>query len=262
MQGFAVANFNQDGKSDILLAAGDKLRIIAAGSLVFSAPLAKGAVTPIAADFNLDGKADAAWADVFFNGGLLVFLGNGDGTLQPSVSYPAGVQPYLIAAADFDGDGAQDIVAANLDMSFSVLRNAGDGSFLPPVSTPAVYYAFSMAAGDANGDGNADLLYSPDNSTAMQLMLGQGDGTFQPPEELALSGSRKGISSFSETVTARLLALSTRWRRRNAPWPSATSPATACRTWLSAGAAVQAAGSTCSPGKATGPSIPRSELVW
>jgi hypothetical protein len=42
-----------------------------------------------------------------------VLLGNGDGTFQPVVTYPVGVNPRYIAIGDFTGSGIPDIVTAN-----------------------------------------------------------------------------------------------------------------------------------------------------
>jgi len=44
----------------------------------------------------------------------LVFLGNGDGTLQPQVTYLSGGEDYAtsVAAADFNGDGKPDLAVA------------------------------------------------------------------------------------------------------------------------------------------------------
>jgi hypothetical protein len=39
-----------------------------------------------------------------------VLLGNGDGSFQVAVTFPAGIRPNFAAVADFDGDTVFDLV--------------------------------------------------------------------------------------------------------------------------------------------------------
>jgi len=76
-------------------------------------------------DFNGDGKLDLVTA----NGGsnsVGVLLGNGDGTFQTAVSYPAGSGPVSVTSGDFNGDGKLDLVTANAGSSnVSILLDTG-----------------------------------------------------------------------------------------------------------------------------------------
>jgi hypothetical protein len=76
-------------------------------------------------------------------GGLTVFRGNGDGTFQP---FPqsfstGGSDPLGVAAADLNGDGLVDVVAANTSFNSTgpgtvgVLLNNSSGSFATLTST-------------------------------------------------------------------------------------------------------------------------------
>ena len=61
-------------------------------------------------EFSLDGIAvGTGEASVY------VYLGNGDGTFQPPLSFPTGGHPWLILTADFNGDGHLDILTSNWD---------------------------------------------------------------------------------------------------------------------------------------------------
>ncbi len=140
--------------------------------------------SPVAADFNGDGKLDLAVTE---GNNVAVLLGNGDGTFQPEVTYPVGSTPASIAVGDFNGDGCPDLAVANLNgtangESISVLLNKCDGSGQFVVSSFAVAttYPRFIAVGDFNGDGNLDLAVADFNGTVW-VALGNGDGTFKPP---------------------------------------------------------------------------------
>lgn len=53
-------------------------------------------------------------------------------------------------------------------------------SFLPPLLYDSGGGAVSTAIADVNGDGKADLLVANYNSGTVSVLLGNGDGTFQP----------------------------------------------------------------------------------
>ena len=146
---------------------------------------------PIAvADFNGDGKLDVASVGTF-DTEVSVLLGNGDGTFQPPVLYPADSEPVSIAAGDLNHDGRVDLVVGNqLSGDVSVLLGNGDGTFQAPANypLPALGGAIWIGLGDFNNDGNLDIVAidalsgcGSGSGQCVVIFLGNGDGTFRTP---------------------------------------------------------------------------------
>jgi hypothetical protein len=140
-------------------------------------------------DFNGDGKEDFAFSDNSDSVGVL--LGNGDGTFQAVAVYPlpSGSIAQSVAVGDFNGDGIPDLVVGNaLSDSMSLLLGNGDGSFQPAVNFDVgiLNVAVSIAVADFNGDGKADLAVADSQTETVSVLLGDGNGNFQPPVNYAV----------------------------------------------------------------------------
>ena len=152
-------------------------------------PLGTETRNVVAVDVNGDGKPDLVACNVF-DGTISISLGNGDGTFQAPRPYAVGNQPQYVAVGDFNGDGKPDLAVANANArQVTVLLGNGDGSFKAPVNYPTSNDTVFLVVGDFNGDGKLDIAAATqaNNSGGVDVLLGNGDGTFQAPHSTALA---------------------------------------------------------------------------
>jgi hypothetical protein len=166
-------------------------------------------------DFNGDGKSDVAVLTEGTPGQVIVFLGNGDGTLRSTPLTSAGVDdPLSAVAGDFNGDGKLDlailtlVTTSNLQVATAFLQpGKGDGTFQPPAAVCTGPYSgegangfesVALAAADLNGDGKLDLVLTAD---LIAIYLGNGDGTFSTTpayyQPMSSGGSGIAIADFN-----------------------------------------------------------------
>jgi hypothetical protein len=110
--------------------------------------------------------------------------------LPPSF-YSVNADPGGLASGDLNGDGIPDLVTTNyvshtvLPGTVSVLLGNGDGTFQAPIQYGVGLTPFSVALRDFNGDGILDIVTANDGAIQSEghdvsVLLGNGDGTFQP----------------------------------------------------------------------------------
>ena len=193
-----TGDFNGDGIVDLAVTDHGSVDILLGkpdGTYAAPASYAAGGSLQFLAiaDFNTDGALDIAAGD-YSTGGIAILFGNGDGTFGSPVKYqvPAPSDPYYLVAADFNGDGVPDLAIAqnNGQTLVTILMNDGYGNFLYPQSYGAGG-SQGITVGDFNGDGNLDIAASTGSNVA--VLLGKGDGTFQP--QLNSPGSGEEIAS-------------------------------------------------------------------
>jgi hypothetical protein len=128
------------------------------------------AVTPFAADIDMDGDLDVLiQTSTGTTIGLLLL--NQGGTLSPSPTQIAGSGGgSVLWFADVDRDGDPDIFAG---AGRKLLQNQGNGTFVDVTATAFPTQPFNgIASFDVDNDGDIDLI------TTTTLWLNQGNGTF------------------------------------------------------------------------------------
>ena len=152
-------------------------------------------------DYNHDGKPDFISSNADASS-ISVVLGNGDGTFVEAPAFPAGGRPQDMVMADFNNDGVPDLATLSLSIdgpqSVSVLLGKPGGGFQPVNTIPIQGSISFLAAADINQDGHVDLLATNAGTTGgnpggLIVLLGKGDGTFQPAMNVPVSGKAGAI---------------------------------------------------------------------
>ncbi len=221
-QSIVTGDFNGDGKTDLAVAeSGDSIAILSGngdGTFAAAGTVHSGSnYSPIAAaDFNGDGKLDLAVAE----GGapatresVTILTGNGDGTFNSPTSgqSPVSTQVTSIVVADFNQDGAADVVVTDQNGNATVFLNDGSGTFsesYPVLTVSPSFYLFA-GVGDLNGDGYPDIMAAGYYQSALSLLLTEPTETATATANVAVSGvgqhlvdaSYSGDSNYNASVS-------------------------------------------------------------
>jgi hypothetical protein len=160
--GLAVADFNGDGNSDLVV-------------------------------------TNQGFHDGTFRG-VSILLGNGDGTFQTARNFDVGDNPFAVAVGDFNGDGIPDLAVTHADSlpsdlnTVRILLGNGDGTFRTAGDYQVGTDPRAIAVGDFRGDGILDLVTANSSSNTVSVLLGNGDGRFQTAVNLPVGPTPDGVA--------------------------------------------------------------------
>jgi hypothetical protein len=191
----ATANANSDDVS-VLLGNGN-------GTFqpAISTPTGNTPVSLVAGNFTANGHLDLATGNLDPSSGvsnISVLVGKGDGTFEQAHSTATGSGYAAIATGDFTSNGNLGVaVLDTISNSVSILPGNGDGTFQQPLTfaLPAGSGASGMVAADFNGDGRLDLAIAEPALGAVQIFLGNGDGTFEDLAPISVPGASSLVAA-------------------------------------------------------------------
>lgn len=185
----ASADFTGDGRLD-LVASGDfnwqgveqsfvLMKGKANGTFAsFSRWISGGfALTPAFIDG--DNLIDLVSTDLLSTGDAFVTLNVGRGTLGAPRSFTTVAWPGYVANGDLNGDGRKDVLVT-AGATLAAHLNMGRGSFRTATTSYSMRSILSLGLGDLNEDGKLDAIAGSTGAKNVVVMLGNGNGSFQP----------------------------------------------------------------------------------
>ncbi|MFN7925885.1 MAG: VCBS repeat-containing protein [Bryobacteraceae bacterium] len=197
VQAMQTADFNRDGRTDLLIVTPAGVAVMLGSPAGFASPVyASLPVTPnfaTAGDFNGDGNPDIVVAGTE---GYSVALGNGTGAFQIGTLLAQITPASWAVVGDFNNDGKLDFTGPSSAVGVTYLGN-GNGTFQAPVSTGPIMYG--TVAAHFDGDGILDLVMltaqprQDGSNYAVTIARGLGNGQFVTYSNYVLGVPMNGL---------------------------------------------------------------------
>ncbi|PYS67095.1 MAG: hypothetical protein DMF69_24105, partial [Acidobacteria bacterium] len=185
-----VADFNNDGKSDIALVGSTTNTSLVAVSLSngngsFATPIITNFLSSVSdtasGDFNADGIQDLVTTSGF--GGIWLLTGNGDGSFGQNSLFVSGASSSSVALSHLDSDNKLDLVVTDTtNRRVITFINNGAGSFGNQRTFNLPNIPAGVVVADFNGDSKNDIAVSTQSASNNQpqgtvvVLLGDGTG--------------------------------------------------------------------------------------
>ncbi len=138
--------------------------------------------------------------------------GNGEGVAGlisanlPTTTLDTGAAPVFVTTADVRDKSIEDIIVANnTDNTLSLFLGNGDGTFLAPTTIPTgtgpVWIVSANFNPSVSADLNLDLAVVNHTADSVSILLGNGDGTFQPKTDIAIGAGTGPVAAATATLT-------------------------------------------------------------
>ncbi len=141
-------------------------------------------VSDLSGDDNPDIAAALANGD---DAEVAVLLGGRDGRFGAPLRYPIGNDPESIATGDFNGDGRNDLVTANINsrpVGVSVLLGVGRGRFTHAMNFPSRFAPYDLVVRDLNADDKLDIATANPGAGSVGILAGKGNGLISSTRNL------------------------------------------------------------------------------
>ncbi|WP_165221066.1 FG-GAP-like repeat-containing protein [Aquisphaera insulae] len=208
--GYAIADFNEDGKPDIV-AATSRFGYWSSEGVYYYASTASGRAAAVtldyphndkpgtvrAGDFNGDRHLDLvvvtdltafAYSGDPIQTSITTLLGDGRGHFSPLPGTIIDRAGLTLGAdpADLDGDGRLDLALSASDGGVWIFRGDGRGGFTATASAPSASSetsgVASTAIADIDGDGKLDVVLGNATLSTIRIFTNRGNGLFSPSD--------------------------------------------------------------------------------
>jgi len=160
-------------------------------------------------DFNGDGIPDMlatgyVWEGSTSSYGLAIALGHGDGSFAPGLFLKTSDfdEAMAVGAGDFNLDGHVDVACSIRSLTDAwdvwMFFGNGDGTLVQGGSYAVGAYPHLLKVGDLNADGRPDIVTGNFESHNVSVLVGNGDGTFQPAATYYGGGNAPSAMTLSD----------------------------------------------------------------